>query len=510
MNFLSILMLIFSPLIAALIILSPIFPSNKIKIRRFSKTFAILHFIYSLLFLMFFNSTNMDWAYQKELTFFGSSWLKSLGISATFGADGVSLIFILLTSFITMLVLISSKPMIRINHRLFYPLALCLQSTVLGTFCTKDMLLFYLFWQSELIISYLLVFKWTETKSKQIGSKYLIYDAIGNFSLLLGILILYFYSFAQTGILSADIESLSISDGFFAISFNSFIFWCFFIGFATKMAVFPLHNGIIEAQTKTSAPVNMLLNGLVMNMGFYGFIRFNMDVFSEYFGYLAHILIILGIINIVYGVCLALSQKDIKKIVCYSNMVKTGFILLGLSALNDIGFDGALYHIICASIVFSGLFLLVGSIYLRTKTYEINILGGLRHILPVCYNLGLIICLGAIGVPFTGGFISKFMIINGLMLNDELPELLFILSLLLSILVILLNARNIIFLFQKTFYGEIMPKFNNLKAKRVITKSEIIVLTMIALSIIFLGCFPSLILDAFEATSDVIIDFLRV
>ena len=146
MNFLSILLLVFSPVIIALLILSPIFPNNNIKIRRFSKGFAVVHFIYSLLFLLFFHPTNLGWSYQKELTFWGSSWVNTLGIRAAFGLDGISLIFVIITSFVAMLAIIAGKRTIRVKNRIYYPLVLTLQTALLGVFCAKDMFLFFLFW----------------------------------------------------------------------------------------------------------------------------------------------------------------------------------------------------------------------------------------------------------------------------------------------------------------------------------------------------------------------------
>lgn len=510
MTILSILTLIFSPLIIALIILSPIFPNNKIKIRRFSKTFSIIHFIYSSLFLVFFNSTHLGWSYQKELTFFGSSWLKSLGITASFAMDGISLVFVLLTSFISMLVLIASKTTIRRKHRLFYPLVLILESILLGLFCTKDMFVFFFFLQAELIVSYLLISQWKDKNDATAGKKYITYNSICNFILFLGMIILYFYSFVQTGILTADIESLNISDGFFALGFNSFIFWCIFIGFACKLMIVPIHYGIINAQINSATPVSMLINGLILNIGGYGLIRFNIGVFSELYGFFAYILMILGVINIIYGACIAFSQTNIKKIITYLNLTQTGFILIGLSSLTDIGFEGALFHMISRSLIWTGLFMLIGSIYQRTKTLNIDLLGGLNKIIPICYNLGLIICLGALSIPFTSNFISEFMILNGLILNDEMPEVLFLSILTICLIGLIFVSGSILLFFNKTFYGETMSQFNQLKGKRNITKSEIIVFSLIALSIIFLGIFPNAILEIFDMTSDVIIDFLKV
>lgn len=352
--------------------------------------------------------------------------------------------------------------------------------------------------------------QWKDKNDATAGKKYITYNSICNFILFLGMIILYFYSFVQTGILTADIESLNISDGFFALGFNSFIFWCIFIGFACKLMIVPIHYGIINAQINSATPVSMLINGLILNIGGYGLIRFNIGVFSELYGFFAYILMILGVINIIYGACIAFSQTNIKKIITYLNLTQTGFILIGLSSLTDIGFEGALFHMISRSLIWTGLFMLIGSIYQRTKTLNIDLLGGLNKIIPICYNLGLIICLGALSIPFTSNFISEFMILNGLILNDEMPEVLFLSILTICLIGLIFVSGSILLFFNKTFYGETMSQFNQLKGKRNITKSEIIVFSLIALSIIFLGIFPNAILEIFDMTSDVIIDFLKV
>lgn len=516
MSFLSVLVLIFSPIIVALCILSPFFPNNEIKIRRVCKAFSIIHFVYSCLFIMFFNSTHLGWSYQKELTFWGTSLIKSLGITASFAIDGISLVFVVLTSFITMLVLIASKSMVRTKHRLYYPLVLFLQSVVLGVFCAKDIFLFFLFWQSELIISYLLITQWGERLfSRQAGKKYLVYSSIGNFILFLGILILYFYSFSLNGILTADIESLNIPDTFYTLGLQSFMFWCFFIGFALKLPVFPVHSGVVNSQITSLTSVSMLMAGLVISMGGYGIVRFNIGVFPEIFGLFSGFIMFIGLINIIYGAGVAFIQTNLKKVVAYLGMIQIGLILVGISSLSKIGFEGALFHMISCSLVFSGLFILLGAVYSRTKTLEKDIIGGLNKVLPICHNLGLFICLGAIAIPFSGSFISTFMIMNGLISSEMESLFLFNCAIGVCAVGLFMSIGYIVTLFHKIFYGDIMPKFKTdineiVYPKRGITKSEIIVMSLIISSILFLGIFPNSILEIINSTSEVIIDFLKV
>lgn len=518
MNFLSILFLIFSPAIVALLLLSPIFPNNNIKIRRFSKGFSITHFIYSLLFLLYFNPTNLGWSYQKELTFFGSSWINTLGIRANFGLDGISLVFVILTSFITMLAIIAGKRMIRTKTRIYYPLVLILQTAVLGVFSAKDIFLFLFFWLLELIPTYLLINQWGEKTSKSAATKYIICSFLGSMFLILGMLILYFYSFAISGVLTADIENLSMSENVFAMWFQAFIFFCFLIGFAIKLPIVPLHTAQFTAQNNSIAPVSMLLSGLLMNMGGYGIIRFNLGLFPEVFDKFAPILMILGGINMLYCTTLAFIQTDIKKVVSLYGIAQCGLILLGLGAMTEVGFEGSIFHMISRSIISAGLFMLVGSIYLRTKTTQIFTLSGLGEVMPICKNFGIIITLAAMGLPFLSGFAANFIILNGIILSDIEPQGFIVTIGAISALGVFLSAACIFRLFNDTFLGSVTSKFKKLNNKennivilrKPITKTEIIVLASLALAVMFLGIFPNSILDIFKVTTDVIIDFMKV
>lgn len=524
MNFLSILILIFSPVIAALFILSPLFPNNEIKIRRFSKTFAIMHFIYSTLFLLFFNPTNFGWSYQKELTFFNTSWLKTLGITATFGVDGLSLVFVILTSFLIMLVIIASKSMIRTKHRIYYPLILILQTALLGVFCAKDIFLFFSFWEIELIPMYFLISQWGDKDSAAAATKYVIYTFLGSMFMLLGMLVLYFYSFSISGVLSADIESLSMSENVFAMWFQAFIFFCLLFGFAVKLPIVPFHTWLPSAQVHSVTPVSILMAGILMKMGGYGIIRFNLGLFPEVFSNFAALLIILGVINILYGSCLAFTQSDIKKVVAYFGLASMGFVLVGLGSLTESGFEGAVFQMVSHGIIAAGLFMLVGVIYLRTKTREISALGGLSQVMPICMYLGLIICFGAIGCPLLCDFPAKLLTISGLILSNIEPQSFLVVTAALVAFGWVLCTGYILRFFHKTFFGAVLSQFRAdtvqvdengneitiIYPKRGMTKSEIIVLGVLAFVIILIGVFPNSVLDIFKVTSDMILDFMKV
>ena len=200
MNFLSLIWLIFAPVIAALIIMFPYFPNHQVKVRRFAKWFAGFHFLYALLFLTFFDPGMFGMSYEKELTFFGMSWLKSLGISAKFAVDGIALLMAVLTTFIILITLFMSKIHIRSKHKLYYSLVFLLESAILGIFCAKDMFLFFVFWELTLIPVYFLVSQWGNTEARRAAMKFTVASFAANMFLIFGMLLLYYYNFAVSNV----------------------------------------------------------------------------------------------------------------------------------------------------------------------------------------------------------------------------------------------------------------------------------------------------------------------
>ena len=241
MNFLSLNFLIFSPLIAAIVIASPLFGYNPLYIRRFSKAFASLHFLYSLLFVL--NQKNSIEPLYSEFTIFGKNWLDSFGINAAFGLDGLTSLLVAFTSLIFLLVLIISKTTIKYKHKMYYTLIFCLLTTTLGIFSSKDIFLFFMFWEAELIPLYLLISEWGSEKSKDSAIKYLMYSFTGSIFILASIIGMYYYGFAANQELSSSIEFLRVyaADEVCPYYLQILMFTGLFIGFAIKLPVIPFH-----------------------------------------------------------------------------------------------------------------------------------------------------------------------------------------------------------------------------------------------------------------------------
>lgn len=507
MSFLSLIWLIFIPIIAAIIIMIPQFPNHQVRVRRFAKWVASFHFVYALLFLAFFDSSMFGMSFEKELTFFGMSWLKSLGISAKFAVDGIALLMVVLTTFIVLITLFMSKIHIRSKHKLYYSMVFLLEASVLGIFCAKDMFLFFIFWELSLIPIYFLVSQWGDSEARRAAMKFTLASFIANMFLFFGMLILYYYNFAMSNVLTANIETLSMDEKIYPMWFQVMVFVNLLIGFIIRVPFAGFHSWYPDIQSKASAPVNILLAGMLLNTGIYGLIRFNIQIFPEIFKVFAPVLMIWGVVNIVYCGALSIVQSEIKKIVSYANVSTIGFVMVGLACLNSTGFNGAVFMALACSIVFSALFVIISSVQFRTKTTYITALGGLGQVMPKCMYLALIICFSAIGLPFLIMFAPKLMVLTGALLSNLDEQLMVKVVAFVGLLAIIVSAGYIMYFFYKVFCSVLLQQWKNVKD---LSPQETSVLCALCLIIIYFGINPMSIIQIYQSVSSIILDVLQV
>lgn len=506
-NILSLIVLVFSPLIAFSVILSPLLGDNEVFIRRFSKGFASLHFLYSLLFLAVFDPTNLGYSFETELKTFDVSWLKSLGITATFGVDGLSILLVVLTSFMVLIALIVSKNIIRTRYRFYYSMMFLLQTAVLGVFCAKDMFLFFLFWELELVPMYFLISEWGSGESKKSAMKFLLYTFFGSMFMLLGMLMLYFYSFSANGVMTANIDSLNIAEPSYPLAFQILIFIFIMIGFAVKLPIIPFHTWLPDAHTDAATPVSMLLAAVLLKMGAYGIIRFNLMIFPDIFKMLAPIIMVFALINIIWAAMCAIVQKDLKRLVAYSSISHMGIVLLGLAAINQIGINGAIFQMIAHSFITAGLFLVVGIVYARCKTRDISVLSGLGEKMPILMMTGLVISLAATGLPLLAGFPGELMAFIGTFTSDVQDGFLPKIAAFIAVFAIILSAAYVLKLFHGIFYSGLPSQYNNVKD---VSGHILGVLLILVAIIVVFGVSPSLLIDYFSTFTSILTDILKV
>lgn len=504
----SVIVLIFSPLIASALLYSPYFKKNEVRIRRFSKGFASLHFLYSLMFLTLFNPLNTDISYYKEITFFGSSWIQPLGIKMAFGLDGISVLMVILTSFIFLLALIASKSNIRQKHKFYYSMVFLLQTAVLGVFCARDMFLFFMFWELELIPMYFLIGQWGGGKCKASAMKFVLYTFFGSLFMLLGILLLYFYNIGTYNNITADFSAISVNSPDFPMFLQVLISVLLLIGFAVKLPIVPLHTWLPDAHVDAPTPISMILAAILLKMGAFGIIRFNMELLPDAFRVIAPALMILALVNIIYTALVAYAQTDLKKIVAYSSISNMGIVLLGLCSLNLIGFTGAIFQMIAHGIISAGLFMLVGIIYIRTKTREVSDLGGLGNAMPRLMGFGLVLSLAAVGLPLLMGFVGEFLVFLGAF-NSSFDELNIPVKIyaVIAAAILILSAAYVLRLLHKTFWGNMFEKWGKIGD---ITNHEFVVLFALTLTIGFFGLFPMALINIIQPLLTNILQFLQI
>lgn len=507
MDFLSLIVLIFSPIVAGSLLFTSFFKHNEVRIRRFAKGFAGLHLLYSIMFLVFFNPLNDGISFYKEITFFGTGWIEPLGLKIAFGLDGISLLMVILTSFIVFLALIASKSNIRVKHKFYYSMIFVLQTAILGVFCARDMFLFFMFWELELVPMYFLIGQWGDKKAKTSAMKFVLYTFLGSLSMLLGILLLHFYNFAIYGNMTGDFSSISISSPDFPIPLQVIISILLIVGFAVKMPIVPLHTWLPNAHVDAPTPVSMILASILLKMGAFGIIRFNMQLLPEAFKLMVPVLMILAIVNIVYTALIAYAQTDLKRVVAYSSISNMGIVLLGLCSLNLIGFSGAIFQMIAHGIISAGLFMLVGIIYVRTKTREIVELGGIGEVMPRLMGFGIILSLAAVGLPLLIGFVGEFLVFLGAFnssLDATTPIKFYTV---IALFVLILSACYVLRLLHKTFFANLLERWQGLQD---ITNHEFVILFTLAFSIGFFGIFPMSILNVIQPVLTNILQFLQV
>ncbi|MEW5819284.1 MAG: NuoM family protein [Cyanobacteriota bacterium] len=511
LNILSVSLLIFAPAIFGLILAGPWFPDDEITIRRTAKAFGWIIFIYSLLFLACFDP-------DKGLQFMevgkwpGTQypWIKALGINYIVSIDGLSMPLVLLTTFITLLSLYASKENITKRFKLYYSMVLILTTAVLGVFCAQDLFLFFLFWELELIPMYFLIAIWGSGRAQYSAIKFVLYTLVGSVFILAAILILYFSFYNQTGKLTFDMYYLG-QQADYPIKIQLLAFVGFFIGFCVKLPAVPFHTWLPDAHVDAPTPISMILAGILLKMGGYGLLRFNFGFLGEALQIMAPYVALFAVISILYGAMVALSQEDMKKLVAYSSVSHMGIVLLGLAAFNSAGINGAMFQMLAHGVISAGLFMLVGTIYIRAHTRIIDKFGGLFYQMPVLSSFFILIGLAGLGLPLMVGFAAESLTFYGAFTSDSFSKFPFFgydlpLSIqffsILGIIGIIVTAAYILWLLERVFFGPMFEKWKPLSDTTLTANKyqEVLVLCLLSLSIIFFGCFPKTITRIFEPT----------
>ncbi len=460
-------------------------------IRRVALGASILTFVASLVVLMQYNPASPTLQLIDRFT-----WIRQWGISYFLGVDGISIWMLMLTSFISMLAIAASFPMIKQQVKPYYIFMLLLETGMLGVFLAQDLFLFYIFWEFTLIPMYFLVGIWGSARRVYAAIKFFLYTMAG--SLLMLVAILYMGVTNGTFALPELIEGRAV----FAAVQNT-LFLAFAIAFAIKVPVWPFHSWLPDAHTEAPTAGSIILAGILLKMGTYGFMRFNLPLFPEASAFYAPAIAVLAIIGIIYGAIVSFAQKDVKRLVAYSSVSHLGFVMLGIFSLNEAGLAGAILQGVNHGLSSGALFYIVGVLYEQRHTREIDAYGGVWRVMPVFSVLTLIITLSSMGLPGLNGFVGEFTILLGSMGGVAYGAQPWIFTAFATTGVIL-AAVYLLWMFQRVFMGPV-DKEENLQL-RDINRGELAIMLSFILFIVWIGIAPGGFFDAMDASVQALSD----
>ena len=427
-------------------------------------------------------------------------WIPSIGVTYYFGLDGITLWLVMLTTLLSPLAILCSWTAIEHRIKEFFVFLLVLETGMLGVFVSLDFFLFYIFWEIMLVPMYFLIGVWGSDRRLYSAIKFFLYTLFGSVVMLLGILAIYFKAHSLTGTYTFDILALTkvpypieVVFTLFGIgfSFQDLVWWAFFLGFAIKVPMFPFHTWLPDAHTDAPTAGSVILAGVLLKMGTYGFIRFNLPMFPESTEKYVGVIFALSVIAIVYGALVCMVQPDMKRLIAYSSVSHMGFVMLGMFALNFQGVQGSLLQMINHGLSTGALFLIVGLIYERRHTRLISELGGLSKVMPIYAVLFAIVMFSSMGLPGLNGFIGEFLILLGAFRVSTLWAAF-------AVSGIVLGAAYMLWLYQRTMFGEVEnPK--NLKLTDL-NGREIATLVPIIIMCFWIGLYPAPFLNSMKAS----------
>jgi NADH-quinone oxidoreductase subunit M len=419
------------------------------------------------------------------------NWLPQYGINYILGLDGFSLLLVLLTTFLTPLCVLATWEDIQTRVKEFMICLLALMSGMIGVFVALDLFLFYVFWEVMLIPMYLLIGVWGHPARRVYAAiKFFLYTMFGSLLMLVAILVLYFYHGKVTGVYTFDLLKLYGLNIPFHLQF--WMFLAFGLAFAIKVPMFPFHTWLPDAHTEAPTVGSVILAAVLLKMGTYGFLRFNMPLFPEAAYYFVPLFSILAIIGIVYGALVCIVQKDLKRLIAFSSVSHLGFVMLGLFTFNVPGIQGGVIQMINHGLSTGALFFIVGMIYERRHTRMIADFGGLSTPMPVYAAIFMIVALSSIGLPGLNGFVGEFLVLLGTFKVNKIYATI-------AATGVILAACYMLWMFQRVMFGECTKPEN--QALRDLSTREIAIFVPLLLFIVWIGVYPSTFLSKTEATT---------
>ena len=478
MNFPILSSLILLPTIGAIFIL---FAKSSSDIYQSSKYLALFisfaNFFLSLYLWYIFDKTSIDFQFAEN-----RQWLSGF-IDYKVGVDGISILFIILTTFITPICIISVNSTIKSKLKDFLIAILIMESFMIGVFCSLDLVVFYLFFEAGLIPMFLIIGIWGGERRVYSAFKFFLYTLLGSVLMLIAIISIYWI----TG--TTDVEKL-YEIGIDA-KYQNLLWLAFFSSFAVKTPMWPVHTWLPDAHVEAPTAGSVLLAAILLKMAGYGFIRFSLGLFPLASEYFIPLIYSLSLIAIIYTSLVALMQEDMKKLIAYSSVAHMGFVTLGIFTMTQQGVEGSIFQMISHGLVSAALFLCVGVVYERLHTRMISKYGGLVSIMPRYAIVFMVFTLGALGLPGTSGFVGEFLVLMGAFKKSFLVATI-------ASLGVILGAAYMLWLYKRIIFGKIINE--EVKSMVDLKRFEMVILFTLVVPIIFFGFYPEPLMNSIEAS----------
>ena len=478
MNFPILSSLILLPSIGALFIFFSKSSNEKYQSSKYIALFiSIANFLLSIYLWSVFDKSATEFQYVEN-----REWLSGY-VNYKVGVDGISILFILLTTFITPICIISVNATIKHRLKDFLVAILIMETLMIGVFCSLDLVIFYLFFEAGLIPMFLIIGIWGGERRVYSAFKFFLYTLLGSVLMLIAIISIYWI----TG--TTDVEKLyEIGIG---EQYQNLLWLAFFSSFAVKTPMWPVHTWLPDAHVEAPTAGSVLLAAILLKMAGYGFIRFSVGLFPVASEYFTPLVFALSLVAIVYTSLVALMQEDMKKLIAYSSVAHMGFVTLGIFTMTQQGIEGSIFQMISHGLVSAALFLCVGVVYERMHTRLISKYGGLVNIMPRYAIVFMVFTLGALGLPGTSGFIGEFLILMGAFKKNFLVATI-------ASLGVILGAAYMLWLYKRIIFGEII----NSEVRNMIDlkKFEIVILFLLVAPIIFFGFYPEPLINSVETS----------
>jgi NADH-quinone oxidoreductase subunit M len=483
---------VFLPAASALVILFLLKADRSVRI--FAVLVGVADLALSLLVFILFDRTEGIARFQLIDRF---DWITSQSVNASYflGVDGLSAPLVLLTGLLGLCAILASWS-ISSRVKEYFIWLLLLQTAVMGVFVSLDLLLFFLFWELELVPMYMLISTWGTGRKEYSAMKFLIFTILGSASMLIAIVAVFISSDVATFDMTRLLEPGAMLSSAGAVIPLGYLFWLFFAAFAIKLPTWPVHTWLPDAHTDAPTAASVMLAGVMLKMGGYGLLRINVGMFPEQVHAFAWVLVALGVISVLYGAVVTLRQTDLKRLIAYSSVSHMGLVLVGIGSVGiatgevtATGLSGAAMQLFTHGTITGLLFLGVGLVYERTHTRYIPDLGGLANRMPVVAVAFLIAGLASLGLPGLSGFVSEILVFFGAFQAFPWPTVL-------AVLGIILAAGYILWMLQRTLFGPGREQFNGLTDASLV---EAIPLALMVISIITVGVYPAFLTEVFQA-----------